>query len=97
MSIFIIYDFTFQLIYFFQHFSADSRDATSTPVDNKHVGQKIGVFDSRNFTLVKAHIGSTAKLPCRVKKGVPFGMVRTVKDVMRVNSIKSVLALMQLL
>ena len=73
--------FPFQLVNFSYIFSADSRDGAITPASNKNDGQIIGVFDSRNFTLVKAHIGSTAKLPCRVKKGVPFGMVRMMKDV----------------
>ena len=34
------------------------------------------VFLTRNATTVKAHIGSTAILPCEVKKESQFGMVR---------------------
>ena len=34
------------------------------------------VFLTRNATTVKAHIGSTAILPCKVKKESQFGMVR---------------------
>ena len=33
------------------------------------------VFLTRNATVVKAHIGSTAILPCEVKKDSQFGMV----------------------
>ena len=33
------------------------------------------VFLTRNATVVKAHIGSTAVLPCEVKKESQFGMV----------------------
>ena len=33
------------------------------------------VFLTQNATTVKAHIGSTAVLPCEVKKDSQFGMV----------------------
>ena len=33
------------------------------------------VFVSKNATTVKAHIGSTAVLPCQVKKDSLYGMV----------------------
>lgn len=35
------------------------------------------VFLSENYTNIKAHIGSTAILPCQVKKDSLYGMVRT--------------------
>lgn len=44
-----------------------SRMSTIAPEDR--------VFVSPNATLVRAHIGSTAVMDCRVKKGMQYGMV----------------------
>ena len=35
-----------------------------------------GIFLTKNASTVRAHIGSTALLPCDVKQGSQFGMVR---------------------
>ena len=37
------------------------------------------VFVSKNATTVKAHIGSTAVLPCQVKKDSLYGMVSYIR------------------
>ena len=37
--------------------------------------EQLWVFVSKNATTVKAHIGSTALLPCQVKKDSLYGMV----------------------
>ena len=39
------------------------------------------VFISKNATTVKAHIGSTAVLPCQVKKDSLYGMVSKHKNI----------------
>ena len=38
------------------------------------------VFVSKNATTVKAHIGSTAVLPCQVKKDSLYGMVSYIRN-----------------
>ena len=49
-------------------------DESATNSGNKASDQH-WVFVSKNATTVKAHIGSTAVLPCLVKKDSLYGMV----------------------
>ena len=47
----------------------------STESPNVKASDHNWVFISKNATTVKAHIGSTAVLPCQVKKDSLYGMV----------------------
>ena len=49
----------------------DDNDARA----RESVSDQHWVFVSKNATTVKAHIGSTAVLPCQVKKDSLYGMV----------------------
>ena len=55
----------------------DDNDARA----KERVSDQHWVFVSKNATTVKAHIGSTAVLPCQVKKDSLYGMVSVLCNV----------------
>jgi len=54
-----------------------SRELGEEPTEKDAVES---VFVSANATVVRAHVGSTAVLDCRVRKDSQYGMVRSAND-----------------
>ena len=48
--------------------------------EREKVSDQNWVFVSKNASTVKAHTGSTAVLPCQVKKDSLYGMVSEIKN-----------------